>query len=1453
MLKHVTNIENAHWALAWAACSGQSRLVARILEYPGVDVNTKVHGSTFLYFACGSLDFETINLLLQAGADANALSLGDRHPLTIDIDYTPKPTGSPTESCLRGMFDNYKLESLTVDPVMMENAKTFLSSLFAAGLDVNQRDSMSQTILHRVTNSAELVRVLISAGADARAVDCSKNTPLHFITKPEAVSILVEEGGADINAVNKEGKTPLHCAVRGSQAVISKLLECGSDCNIVDHDGNGALHLLLDQAFSSSHLENVRLLLRFGADPNAKNHRGLTPFRRILNLHNGLETVNCLIEAGADIDAKDNKGRTALFDAVGQPSRISQQRVWTLEHLVEAGASKKIQDFQGRKLAHEAIKGVTSQHDIGMIVQWLDVLDSLGLLDLEAVDNAGNSLLHELCFYVDNSRHKRDVGMQLIRILTGAGLDMSRKNHAGQTPLHLLCAKPCDSGGSWFVFDQPLPYVIRNGKSIDVADSDGNTALHIASVYEHCWCKLLLDAGADPTIRNHDGLTPLHLAARCKQSNTVGMLLKAIHDRLGGTPSEEAAVINAQVLTSSYNIYEPFAITPLFYACQSGRPESVKLLLDAGADPNIGNLFVACALMEQENRLWTTKEHVPGSALAALRAFDTTRPPIPTLAPRVDMFHSFASTRLEEILNILVSAGINLSLLNGDKMGQPNPFWKAASLDSSYAYKCLHAIKGKHTSATSEAEKGVPCRDAHHSLSLLDEKMIVFGDDASINMMQESGWLKPDGVDIEIFRAIIVRRQYHLIKQMVQASCRFLIPGIQHLDYLILHGLASLFDQIAEAETQARFSEGEWHAFGDPTRPGLHFQPKTQEGAKDECVRNGMSWAENRNMMLDNAIKRSLPNMEIVQLLVDKYAVNINGGNKDKNTALHIISRGQHWWQGALALPFLLKSGADITCRNSDGQTPLHLALDKEYSQLGELGPFHRDIAEALISAGADVNAIDSKGRSCLDLAGYSTKLIDLLVNNGAVIGSSSIFAALKSDNGAALEKLLEGGADANGRMPFVEEQLRDKDHSDGCYVDDSRMTFDAALISRHEIVPLYFVASRSAFPEDADMRSCFRKLLSHGADIYASFQVQRGGPRCEPTYRGDYNKMIGVAEEDETTAEERTVLHELVRLGRLSKCMVDAVNINPDCRDPKGCSLLHAVCDSWGGPDRVIDMTSDEDEDEDSEDTEKEKEEGITAFQQLLALGCDIQARDTSGQSVVHHMIYRGWKHPHKLGRLEKSMAEVARLAPDLLSAPNASGNTPLHYSALLATSTRGASREGVKDPMVDLTRLLLRSGARPAGVNHDGNSVLHLLAHNLDRTDVAALFAELVREHGLDVDARNAAGETPLALLAQRTTILQRRLHADRGAGLCLDSEAVGAGVAMLAAAGADFGVTDARGNGLLHWAAADEVQLFRALMDSGGGLDPTRENEAHQTAIDVAATYNNNEILTLFEKKV
>lgn len=69
------------------------------------------------------------------------------------------------------------------------------------------------------------------------------------------------------------------------------------------------------------------------------------------------------------------------------------------------------------------------------------------------------------------------------------------------------------------------------------------------------------------------------------------------------------------------------------------------------------------------------------------------------------------------------------------------------------------------------------------------------------------------------------------------------------------------------------------------------------------------------------------------------------------------------------------------------------------------------------------------------------------------------------------------------------------------------------------------------------------------------------------------------------------------------------------------------------------------------------------------------------------------------------------------------------------------------------------------------------------------------------------------------------------------------------MLQRVGADFFAKDAKGRGLLHVAASRSVRIFSDLMELG--LDTMLEDDAQQTPLDVAAAFENESVLQLFEK--
>ncbi|TWW58701.1 cyclin-dependent kinase 4 inhibitor B [Takifugu flavidus] len=80
--------------------------------------------------------------------------------------------------------------------------------------------------------------------------------------------------GAQVNGVNCFGRTALQVMMMGSTRVAQILLDHGADPNVADGTtGTTPLH----DAARSGFLDTVRLLVRFTADPNARDQADRRP------------------------------------------------------------------------------------------------------------------------------------------------------------------------------------------------------------------------------------------------------------------------------------------------------------------------------------------------------------------------------------------------------------------------------------------------------------------------------------------------------------------------------------------------------------------------------------------------------------------------------------------------------------------------------------------------------------------------------------------------------------------------------------------------------------------------------------------------------------------------------------------------------------------------------------------------------------------------------------------------------------------------------------------------------------------------------------------------------------------------------------------------------------------------------------------------------------------------
>ncbi|KAI1123833.1 ankyrin repeat-containing domain protein [Nemania abortiva] len=1418
-------------ALIWAAGSGRSAIVRRILQHPNADANAKGDGASPLALACSVRNEDTVLALLEAGANPN-IPTREIRPRFInlppsDVHYSPLRRLCGTSGWRDPNHGSYS------------SLQSIFSLLVGAGANVNERDEDGSNALHWAGDSPILTRLLLDAGVDANVASLDSATPLHKTRNIEVMCLLITSGDADINKRDKEGKTPLLSYLADGNLDLEQLyrfLEFGPDCSVVDNKGNNVVYYLLRHAGSDDRTTAFRQLLAMGADPNRRNSSGDLPWHTIRHyLVAADQTLDLLLAAGVDLNGQDKRGATLLFRAIQNQSHDATPTF--LKLLIDKGVSLAVRDFQGRTLLHEAIKTWFEPYG-NRRESCLELLLARGL-DSSIIDNYGNNLLHELAMHsLNHSGHRHEAILRLWKQLLSLGLDLSQRNFTGRTPLHILCSSKSQLDSLKPSAMLPIDMVISKMKTsgsmtVDIADNSGITPLHLASTTSGIYTQKLLDAGADPTRATMEGRTSLHLAAQSRESNIVGILLDALYRRQmtvnrpvgdmvenaietlprGSWYREKTHQLPREVIDAK-DMLKSFwgrisGWTPLHYACRSGRPETVALLLQANANVNVSGLVEACLHFEQEQSLWD-RDHQPGEDLdtGGLLLADNSRPSI--LQKNVHE-PSNQAVRIDEILEMLLKKNMQF-----DPSEEADQWLRHHLVEGAFNGRRDYTV-GCLTTATSllDGYKQATGQQSSRLDSYAMHQRRHVQDAARRSLIGFKGFKKGEANE-DLFQSFMKRREYDMVRELSRAGADFFQrgsrSGTSNFEVLVSSGFTSLVkDIVDDLEADLKKSEEEF-------QKAIVRRPLSDVTFESH---NTFDRFKDRSYLL-TAVRRVLPNMEMVRFLVDDCGVDVDKLHYDgrgnisvtKDSPLLSVAKGEQWWHAALAVPYFIERSADLNVRNSNGQTPLHIALRAKHEGFG--GFFSEDVVRALVKAGADVNAVDAKGQNCLVHAGRDAALARLLLENGAKANAHALFSAIHENNLDFLEVLLSTGVDPNIRRPNVENlSVSEDSFAVHLAARTRRMWYDMGVEKRAalEIVRAKMVET----------------LLAHGADPFTTF-LQRQTLRQNPEDSDDeavavsyFSTSPDVEPHVPEGYMESSILHDLIKDSNLVEPFLQLVDLDVDRRDPQGETLLLSACSSRDGPDAVIKIPP---------GVEKPSTANQSILNCLLSKGADPLASDNQGRNALHHILEGVVWNLYEPPKFNDSLLYMASTYPVLINQKDKLGRTPFHLALQLVAMTFR---------YIEAVTTLLQAGADPLLTDGQGNSSLHVISCSLYVGEVRELCTDLLRR-GCPINGRNLRGETPLF----SSKFWHYVPNPEDTDGLRDDLECK----ALWKDSGADFGTRDNTGRGLLHRAARGEAVRFQELMEMG--LDPMMEDENKQTPLDVAAACENKDVLALFARK-
>ena len=419
---------------------------------------------------------------------------------------------------------------------------------------------------------------------------------------------------------------------QSSLVEVQSRLNSGLSLTEADATGRIPLH----HAVRNADPEVARLLLRYGADPNATDHAGKTPLHVAAEVSSATAIFEILVRFGANHQAVDATGKTARQIVGADANRdasvsdylrglgaasvsLATVPVWRLVHgdwpytvtvarlraapafgddsdqaieapelqalfaaVLQHNADPAVVEFlldQGAELTFGGVQGL---HALHIASRNPNPAVSAVLLNREVPadvsDSSGSTALHHAA---------ANRNPAVAELLIERGVDVAARDSSGRTALHVAALNPNAAVAE---------LLLARGAELAARDENGSEALHFASENANpAVAKALLERGAVTTVVNTNGLTALDIAASEGSLEVLAVLRNA--EGRSASPSRDSLYATAFLTIAEQPSHAvrgildqigevPKAILDLFFglALLNPDPAVAELLLEEGAD-----------------------------------------------------------------------------------------------------------------------------------------------------------------------------------------------------------------------------------------------------------------------------------------------------------------------------------------------------------------------------------------------------------------------------------------------------------------------------------------------------------------------------------------------------------------------------------------------------------------------------------------------------------------------------------------------------------------------------------------------------------------------------------------------------------------------------------------------------------------------------------------------------